>query len=187
MKSPVSAEGTPLLEVVKQLTAVSKDDFLLQVEAPLLLEVPTDGVLPAGYGDVPKPSKPGEAVVNTVAVDAVRLANLPRQRNLAGAKVYLLEGATGEGSCLIGREGCVVTLSNEGVSRKHAEVHAGGGNWFLVDLQSHNGSYVNKQKVTPGERVPLEDRCSVWLGSFRGVFLSPDEFFDLVGVLAKGK
>jgi len=178
--------GHALYDLVEQIVpSVDKDDFLLEVEAPLLLEVPTGSSLPAGFEPNKKAAEVGDGL-NTVQIDAALLSKQPRAKNLKGARVYLLEGAEGEAGCSVGRHECTVTLTEDGVSRKHATFLSGGGNYFLVDLDSANGSFVNRKRVKPGVRIPLEDRCSVWLGSFRGVFLSPDMFYDLLAKLAEG-
>lgn len=188
MNFELTPAGSALYDLVEQIIpSVEKDDFLLEVEAPLLLEVPTGSSLPAGFT---ASKKTGQAVgdgFNTVQIDAALLSKQPRAKNLKGARVYLLEGAEGDAGCSVGRHGCTVTLTDDGVSRKHATFLTGGGNYFLVDLESANGSFVNRKRVKPGARVPLDDRCSVWLGSFRGVFLSPDQFYDLLEKLAEGK
>ncbi|MGE0713130.1 MAG: FHA domain-containing protein [Planctomycetota bacterium] len=180
MAYALTGKGCMLQEIVNALQGVEKDDFILEVEAPILLEVPTDGPLPIELmkdSDIPSPTDPLE----TVKVKVSQLGGLRRTKNMEKAMVYLLEGDP----CRIGRaEDCDVVLMSEGVSRHQCEIHTGGGNWFLTDLGSHNGSYVDKVKATPNERVALEERCQVWLGSFRGVFLSPENFFDLASALA---
>jgi len=62
----------------------------------------------------------------------------------------------------IGRsEECEVRITDGVVSRHHAEVLLVGGKWWLCDLSSGNGTYVDGQRV---ERVPLGKETRVGLG-----------------------
>jgi len=50
---------------------------------------------------------------------------------------------------LIGRsDGCDLVLDNPYVSSKHAELFVDGGNYFLRDLHSRNGTFLNDFRVT---------------------------------------
>lgn len=63
---------------------------------------------------------------------------------------------------LIGRVGeCDVCITNEYVSRNHAEVAFDGGKWWIRDLGSRNGLFVDGQRI---ERAPLEGAIAVRLG-----------------------
>lgn len=69
----------------------------------------------------------------------------------------------------IGRsEPCELCLHDEHVSRAHAEVRLENGQWWLLDLHSSNGLYVNNQRV---ERVPIQNNLAVRFG-IRGLTLS---------------
>lgn len=57
--------------------------------------------------------------------------------------------------------GCEVQIVEPTVSRTHAEVVFVGGKWWLHDLQSANGTYVDGEKV---ERVPLGREAKIRLG-----------------------
>lgn len=54
-------------------------------------------------------------------------------------------------------------LDDSSVSRKHAEIRFIEGTWFVKDLSSTNGSYVNGNKVGP-EAVPVKPRDIVQFG-----------------------
>jgi pSer/pThr/pTyr-binding forkhead associated (FHA) protein len=51
-----------------------------------------------------------------------------------------------------------------GVSRKHARLIVEGGNYFLEDLDSTNFTFVNKQKLAPKTRHPLNDGDEIRCG-----------------------
>ena len=68
----------------------------------------------------------------------------------------------GSGGGVIGRSReCDVVLSDQNVSRKHAEVRPSGGSWIVKDLGSTNGVKVNGRRITgpqslkPGDTIEL--------------------------------
>jgi hypothetical protein len=61
----------------------------------------------------------------------------------------------------IGRdEACELRIDDPLISRRHAEVRFDHGRWWVVDLQSRNGTRLDGQLV---ERAPLSSICSVQL------------------------
>ncbi|MFK7804499.1 MAG: FHA domain-containing protein [Anaerolineae bacterium] len=64
---------------------------------------------------------------------------------------------------VIGRE----TLPDQPahVSGQHAEIRQQGSDFFIRDLGSTNGTYVNRQPVEPGQSIKLEHGCYINLGS----------------------
>jgi two-component system, cell cycle response regulator len=64
---------------------------------------------------------------------------------------------------VLGRGGdCDVQVDRDSVSRRHARVFRSGDAWFVEDLQSTNGSYVNDVPVT---KSPLRDSDFVKIGA----------------------
>ena len=51
------------------------------------------------------------------------------------------------GTCTIGRTGCVINLDDAKVSRHHCTVFLHDGHVLIVDNSSSNGTYVNGKKV----------------------------------------
>ena len=51
-----------------------------------------------------------------------------------------------------------------GVGRQHAKLTAQGGQIFLEDMNSVNGTAVNKQKLPPGQKRPLQNGDEVRFG-----------------------
>jgi putative nucleotidyltransferase with HDIG domain len=56
-----------------------------------------------------------------------------------------------------------IVLDDSSVSRRHAEVRQGEDGWFVRDLESTNGTYVNGVRIGPGEQ-PLKARDIVQFG-----------------------
>jgi len=57
-----------------------------------------------------------------------------------------------------------------GVSRRHALIHHDGKTWSLEDLDSTNGTVLNRQKVSPGSPVDLAEGDVIHLGHLKAVF-----------------
>src|SRR5438552_2862150 len=59
-----------------------------------------------------------------------------------------LRYALGETVVLIGRgEDCAVSVPDNSVSRRHARIEQGPGGYYVYDLQSTNGTFVNDKPV----------------------------------------
>jgi membrane-bound lytic murein transglycosylase D len=70
---------------------------------------------------------------------------------------YVVQDAAG-----IGRDpGSTIFVDHQLVSRQHAEVFYENGDWWLQDLQSRNGTYVEKERV---DRIPLQNNTAFTLG-----------------------
>jgi FHA domain/Double zinc ribbon len=54
--------------------------------------------------------------------------------------------------------------SSEVVSRVHADIHLEGGNCFVEDVGSANGTYLNNTQLPPGTRHPLRNGDRICLG-----------------------
>jgi membrane-bound lytic murein transglycosylase D len=63
----------------------------------------------------------------------------------------------------IGREdSCELQILSPGISRRHAEVYYEKGRWWIRDLQSANGTFLNGQKIT---EIPIGQSTKVVLGT----------------------
>ncbi len=51
-----------------------------------------------------------------------------------------------------------------GVSRRHAQVHEQGGQWFIKDLGSTNYTVVNRQRAQPDQEVLLQNGDEIRFG-----------------------
>ena len=75
-------------------------------------------------------------------------------REPASGEVFQLEDFT-----LIGRsEGVTVRLGDSSISRQHATIRREGVNYWLADLGSANGSYVNEVALTSARMLSNGDR-----------------------------
>jgi membrane-bound lytic murein transglycosylase D len=66
------------------------------------------------------------------------------------------------GTFRIGRDQeCELSVAERAVSKVHAEVRCEEGQWWIVDLQSRNGTYLDGGRI---ERASLPSACKVELG-----------------------
>jgi hypothetical protein len=73
-----------------------------------------------------------------------------------------------DGRAVLGRsKECDVQVPDPNVSRRHAELRLEGGSWWLVDLDSTNGTVLNGKRV---QRAKLSDGDTIRLGDLELVF-----------------
>jgi serine phosphatase RsbU (regulator of sigma subunit)/pSer/pThr/pTyr-binding forkhead associated (FHA) protein len=63
---------------------------------------------------------------------------------------------------------CQLVIPMNSVSRKHAHIVRHGGKFFIEDLQSRNGTYVNHQAITA--RTPLKNNDRIRICDFLATF-----------------
>ncbi|PHQ79429.1 MAG: hypothetical protein COB69_07980 [Phycisphaera sp.] len=85
---------------------------------------------------------------------------------------------------LIGRSSEALRITDYTVSRRHAELTPDGGHWFIRDLKSHNGTYVNGIRISARTRLKIGDevRAGSTVFAFGGVQSNPET--DIVEILA---
>jgi sigma-B regulation protein RsbU (phosphoserine phosphatase) len=59
---------------------------------------------------------------------------------------------------------CELCLKNEAVSRRHARLSRHGDSWFIQDLKSSHGTYVNGIRIDPARPSPLAGTDLVRIG-----------------------
>jgi hypothetical protein len=79
---------------------------------------------------------------------APRPARLPPAERLTGASLLLGRSAA-----------CQLVLADDTVSRRHAELSLREGAWFIRDLGSSNGTWVNGRRVVEAEVAPGDELC----------------------------
>ena len=67
---------------------------------------------------------------------------------------------------IIGREpGCDIVIDDMLISRKHAEIQQIKTAFYIKDLNSRNGTFVNNQTVPSGKYLKLSPKDKIRLGS----------------------
>jgi two-component system NtrC family sensor kinase len=82
---------------------------------------------------------------------------------------------------LIGRSTEAIPLSDNTVSRRHAELTPDGNTWFLRDLKSHNGTMVNGVAIK--DRIRLEPGDEIRVGATVFLFGDPVNLIKKPSVL----
>jgi len=73
----------------------------------------------------------------------------------------------------IGRAvGNSIVITSKRVSREHARIHRQGQNWFLEDLRSSNGVFLNEERVLNSMRLRDGDRINI--GDVDFIYHDPD-------------
>ncbi|MGU3436324.1 FHA domain-containing protein FhaB [Actinomycetes bacterium M1A6_2h] len=73
------------------------------------------------------------------------------QGSLAGTRITL-----GTQPVLMGRaDDSTLVLTDDYASTRHARLSPRGGDWYVEDLGSTNGTYLDRAKVTTAVRVPM--------------------------------
>jgi hypothetical protein len=122
------------------------------------------GAPPPGYPLPPPPRSAPQA----------QPASYPPMQAPRPARLVVVQGASRQAvnltvaGLMIGRgEDCGLRLSDARVSRQHAQVQLNAGRWYIRDLSSGNGTFVNGAKVqqrvlNPGDRIQIGDTLMVF-------------------------
>lgn len=111
----------------------------------------------AGAG---QPAAPRPVPQRGAARSAPVLALRGEQGPLAGRQVPVAISpfAVGRGA------DCNLVLSESQASRRHARLELSGGRWWLQDLDSANGTFINRQRLVPAQPVPLSSGDVIAIG-----------------------
>ena len=127
-------------------------------------------------GPVPQPgapepvAPPGATMVyrKPVETEAVSAEELGLAREIVSLTVDDTKHELDSGRALIGRsKDCDIQLADPNVSRKHAEVRQEGAAYWVVDIDSTNGTEVNGRRQ---KRVKLRQGGRIAIGSTALVF-----------------
>src|SRR5262249_13057253 len=116
------------------------------------------------YRPEPEPEPVAAAAAAAAGPEPEPEPALPPAVGRAGAAEYPVE----RGRLVIGRSReCDIRLADPNVSRKHAEIRREGSNFYVLDLDSTNGTEVNGRRA---RRARLEDGDTILVGSSELVF-----------------
>lgn len=57
-----------------------------------------------------------------------------------------------------------------GISRRHATVYYENEEFFIEDMNSTNGTWLNRHRLMPGEKHPVKNDDQIWLGPLKMMF-----------------
>lgn len=84
---------------------------------------------------------------------------------------------------LVGRSSEALPISDSTVSRRHAELTPDDGEWYIRDLSSQNGTYVNGVQITERTRLRLGDQVRTGASLFVFGRVEASEEIDLIRVV----
>jgi hypothetical protein len=101
---------------------------------------------PRGIGPVAGGARPAKVKRGKMARQLVVTAGA-----LAGTRITL-----GEAQITVGRaEDCTLVITDDYASARHARLVPRDGQWYLEDMGSTNGTYLDRAKVSAPTPVPL--------------------------------
>ena len=78
--------------------------------------------------------------------------------------------------CDLGREGCHLNFPNDGlISRRHAQLTWRSGHYYLADLDSRNGTYIDGNKQPPHQPKAVTELSTIRLGKNTVIKVEPAE------------
>jgi FHA domain len=114
-----------------------------------------------------------------VEVTAVRTAVKPDADDdsvtMMPTLVFRIEGKQG-GPIAFGRGTGELMMPFAAMSKQHGAFVDKNGEWFVSDVGSKNGTYVNGTKVQPNALVPLRDKATLRFGDVSARFLLSASF-----------
>jgi hypothetical protein len=127
---------------------------------------------PQGYGAAPNYAPPAQNYAPPVQAHAPVPQAPPGNPYAGGATSAILTGATGVYTILAGQEvragrdtaQCVIALNEPRVSGVHASLKLDGGQLYVRDENSNNGTLVNGNRLSPGIWSPVPPGSIVRFG-----------------------
>lgn len=132
---------------------------------------PLEGQPILAFGGAGSPAAPRPAPQGGAAGSAPTLILRGEQGPLAGQQIPVSASPF-----TIGRNpDNHLALPEANVSRRHAQLDLRGGRWWLQDLDSANGTAVNRQRLSPAQPVPLSSGDVITIGEsvFTAVLQAP--------------
>jgi ABC transport system ATP-binding/permease protein len=112
----------------------------------------------------PAAMAPGGAPLASGGVSSDSGVAKPKHKTVIG-QVQLGGGGAGGSQKSIGRTpDNDIQIPNPQISSHHSVLHSVGGQLFLEDRGSANGTYVRGQRIPPGQRVPVQNGEKVFVG-----------------------
>ncbi|MEZ6185024.1 MAG: FHA domain-containing protein [Planctomycetota bacterium] len=168
--------GYLVSEIMRTVESRGRAGLEELARGPFLVEIPVQD--PQGLNRLAKTPESGATTsVKTVEFDEELLLDLKRTRGSSEARVFPLSS----GSTLGRSSGCTVPLvGEESVSGEHVRFERSDAGWRVQDLGSTNGTFVNRERVRPGESAELPGLVPVQFGGRRFAFAEAE---DLVALL----
>lgn len=91
----------------------------------------------------------------------------------------VLEQTVESNVCVIGRSAkCDVVVPHDGMSRQHCQIEVTDGEYFVTDLGSTNGVFIDGQRIEAHSKTPYQTFLSLSFGAVQGLQIEADETPD---------
>lgn len=173
--------GENLNDLVASTAQQDEDSFLEEYRYPFLIRERTTGNVP-----IPGSGQRSTARLTRAALPAAGDGFM--EAEVTFFRVFpRREDAE---SVVIGREeeGTDIRIADGSISAQHAELSLEFGEddekqFFISDLESANGTFVNGERLAAGERRQLDDMDSIRLGPVVKLqFFGPSGFYDFLSM-----
>lgn len=101
-----------------------------------------------------------QPVSGSVSVGRLRVIQAGSDPNRRPGMLLSLQPDTSIGA----QKDNAIVLNDRFISAHHARVRWDGVSWWVEDLNSTNGTYVNRQRVQPGSSEPLSSGAMLEIG-----------------------
>ncbi|NCC48202.1 MAG: FHA domain-containing protein [Clostridia bacterium] len=104
---------------------------------------------------------PDDPALFRIAVLIPQFLEPDQQKTAARTTVHILVD-----QFIIGRDRhrCDLCLADPSIGRQHARISRSGGSFFITDLGSRNGSWLDQHRIDAFEELPLPDHCLLKFG-----------------------
>lgn len=88
----------------------------------------------------------------------------------------VIEESVESNVCIIGRSAkCTVVVPHDGMSRQHCQIDVVEGEYFITDLGSTNGVYIDGQRIEANQKTPYQTYLTLSFGAVQSLIIENEE------------
>lgn len=98
----------------------------------------------------------------------------------------VIEESVESSVCIIGRSAkCTVVVPHDGMSRQHCQIDVIDGEYFVTDLGSTNGVYIDGQRIEANQKTPYQTFLTLSFGAVQSLIIENEEPTGIAGIKEK--
>ena len=149
------SEGLLIKDFISVVSFLGRDEFLQRFAHPFLIQLsqeenPQDA---PGFGTI---SGNIQKIMVEQELANCRVLKIAKQASNAFSMMVTVGRA----------ENNDIIIRNGKVSKFHAYFNETGSDWFITDGNSSNGTFVNGERLKPGDRTPIGDNTDLSFSQF---------------------